>query len=125
MSRSGPVRVTVDSLFSQCPHGLIGDYPVQVQYCKAKWTKGVYNVATKKSIWRPSWIYNVICLHRDCTHRWHDRMNFLSFRSGHWNKKHKQEHNIELKVVSYWKTTENEGMITCIEEYKLVTPHNL
>eukprot|EP01083_Nonionella_stella_P042724 115345_1 len=125
MSRSGPVRVTVDSLFSQCPHGLIGDYPVHVQYCKAKWTKGVYNVATKKSIWRPSWIYNVICLHRDCTHRWHDRMNFRSFRSGHWNKKHKNDNDIQFKVVSYWKTTANEGTITCIEEYKLVNTHNL
>ena len=81
-------RVRAAELRQQFQYGLIEDRPIPKAETKQKFQKLFKSKGSKS--FRPSMIFNVICLHDDCVQSasWQTRHNFRNFRGMHWNIKH-------------------------------------
>ena len=107
--------VTAADLRQQCQYGIIEDRPVPTAETKQKFQK-LFKSKGNKSF-RPSAIFNVICLQDDCAQStsWQTRHNFRNFRGMHWNIKHNDSQSTKCKVVSFF-TTESKDGVTNVNE---------
>ena len=108
-------------LIKQCEYGLITEHPVPITESQQKFKQLLSTNGQKTKNFKPSSIYNVICLHDDCPEsRWESRRNFRSFRGKHWTKKHDPKQKTQCQVVSFWTTEEKDGYTKLSREYRLV-----
>eukprot|EP01083_Nonionella_stella_P074207 201187_1 len=127
-------RIDAHLLHAQCKYGLIVAHPVSPEECKTYWKKlKLYKHGIKSKNYKPSYIYNVVCAHPICQNGWSSRVNSRSFKDNHWKKQHPTDHDIQLRVVSYWTVAKEKKMIDgcmteftqCITEYRLVSRNSL
>ena len=91
--------VDASELIKQCEYGLIQEYPVPIAESQQKFKQLLSTKGQKSKNFKPSSIYNVICLHEDCPESsWDSRRNFRSFRGKHWAKKHDAKQNVMFRT---------------------------
>ena len=117
--RAAPLDTS--ELIKQCEYGLMKEHPVPIIESQQKFKQLLSTNGQKTKNFKPSSIYNVICLHDDCPEsRWESRRNFRSFRGKHWTKKHDAKQKTQCQVVSFWTTEEKDGYTKLSREYRLV-----